>query len=178
MVPEPVEEVLLAPFVHGDAWHLYYNMGSFMWKARTLERHFGSKYFAYLLAVFSILTSLVYIALNFLIAEGFDSWSYVRSCAVGFSGVIFALKVVTTSLEPPGMSYIFGIPIPKRLAVWAELVVISVLIPRASFVGHLAGILVGLAYISGPLKLLMDLPIDLATGVLCSVRIITAILVV
>lgn len=158
------DRILLAPFVHGDAWHLYYNMASFMWKARTLERHFGSGYFAYLLAVFSILSSTLYIALNFMVAEGFDSWSYVRNCAVGFSGVIFALKVLTTHLEPSGMTYIFGIPVPKRLAVWGELIVISVLFPNASFVGHLAGILVGLAYVSGPLKQIMDLPIAMVTG--------------
>ena len=86
--------------------------------------------------------------------------THMQSCAVGFSGVIFALKVVTTHLQPPGRSYVMGIPIPipSRLACWAELVLISVLVPNASFIGHLAGILVGLAFVWGPLKAVMDVP--------------------
>ena len=155
---------LLAPLIHGDSFHLYYNMASFMWKSRTLERHYGTPYYAYLTTVFTLLCSIMYLLVNFAIAEMFDAFSYIKTCAVGFSGVIFALKVVTTHLEPPGMSSVFGIPIPKRLAVWGELVVISVLFPNASFTGHLAGILVGVAYVSGPLKQLMDIPIDLLSG--------------
>ncbi len=158
------ERVVLAPFVHGDSWHLYYNMASFMWKSRTLERHFGTSYYAYLTTVFTVLCSLTYLLLNFAIAETFDSLSYVKSCAVGFSGVIFAMKVVTTHLEPPGMAGVFGIPVPKRIAVWGELIVISILFPRASFTGHLAGILVGLVFVSGPLKQIMDIPFDLVSS--------------
>ena len=114
-----------------------------------------------MVAVFSVLTGFVYLVINYVVAEVSDTWFYVRTCAVGFSGVIFALKVVTTHLAPAGASYVMGIPIPSRLAVWAELILISVLFPRVSFVGHLAGILVGLAFVSGPLKKLMDTPLFL-----------------
>ena len=55
------------------------------------------------------------------------------------------------------MQRIFGIPVPSRWACWIELVVIQLLVPRASFTGHLAGILVGLAYVKGPLKTIMDI---------------------
>ncbi len=158
------ERIVLAPFIHGDSFHLYYNMASFMWKSRTLERHYGTPYYAYLTTVFTLLCSLMYLLINFAMAEMFDTFSYIKTCAVGFSGVIFALKVVTTHLEPPGMSGVFGIPIPKRLAVWGELIVISVLFPNASFTGHLAGILVGIAFVSGPLKQLMDIPIHFLAG--------------
>lgn len=153
--------VVLAPFIHADSFHLYYNMVSFIWKSRTLEKHYGSGYFAYMVAVFSVLTGFVYLVINYVVAEVSDTWFYVRTCAVGFSGVIFALKVVTTHLTPAGASYVMGIPIPSRLAVWAELILISVLFPRVSFVGHLAGILVGLAFVSGPLKKIMDTPLFL-----------------
>ena len=44
-----------------------------------------------------------------------------------------------------------GIPIGSKYAVWAELVLIQIISPNASFVGHLAGILVGLAHIYGPI---------------------------
>ena len=44
-----------------------------------------------------------------------------------------------------------------RYAVWVELLVIHLLVPRSSFAGHLAGILVGLLYTCGPLKTVVDL---------------------
>ena len=53
------------------------------------------------------------------------------------TGVIFALKVLTTHLLPPGVQYVMGyIPVPSRLAVWAELALIQILVPNASFTGE------------------------------------------
>lgn len=150
--------LVMAPFIHADSWHLYYNMASFMWKARTLEKLYGSFYFAYLITIFTGLSSILYVVINYFLAEFTDSWSYAYHCAVGFSGVIFAIKVLTTHLQPNQLSYVMGIGIPNKLVVWVELIIISVLNPRASFVGHLAGILVGVAFISGPLKTVMDVP--------------------
>lgn len=57
-----------------------------------------------------------------------------------FSGVLFALKVLTTHLEGGSHSYIHGMAVPTKYAVWIELVVIHILVPRASFIGHLAGL--------------------------------------
>lgn len=73
------------------------------------------------------------------------------------SGVLFALKVLTTTYTPVQNQRIMGLfSVPSRWACWVELVLIQLIVPRASFTGHLAGILVGLAYVKGPLKLLMD----------------------
>lgn len=156
------KRLFVSPFLHANDYHLYYNMASFMWKAVTLERHFGSAYFAYMVGVFSVATGVLYLAIHYFLAEFLDQWSQIQSCAVGFSGVIFALKVVTTHLQPRGMSMIMGaFPVPTRLACWVELVLISVLFPNVSFVGHLAGVLVGMAFVSGPLKTMMDVPLSL-----------------
>ncbi len=159
------EPLLYSAFTHGSDAHLYYNMVSFMWKAATLEGKFGSAYFFYMTSVFTVLTGGLYVAIGVVMNALFNEWSYMESCAVGFSGVIFALKVVTTHLQPPGMSSVMGIPFPSRIACWAELVLISVLVPNASFVGHLAGILVGLAFVWGPLKFVMDIPWQLVNSV-------------
>ena len=159
------KRMFFAPFFHSSDFHLYFNMASFIWKGISLEKYFGSGYFLYMIAVFSIGTNLVYLAINYALAEIFDQWSYVQSCAVGFSGVIFALKVVSTYIHPPGMTRVFGfIQVPMRLACWVELVLISLLFPNVSFVGHLSGILVGLAFVSGPLKTLMELPLSFLNG--------------
>ena len=155
------QPLLYSAFTHANDYHLYYNMASFMWKAATLEQHFGSAYFLYMTSVFTALTGVIYVGIKMLLVEVLNDWSYMSTCAVGFSGVVFALKVVTTHLLPPGNSYIMGIPVPSRLACWAELVLISVITPNASFVGHLAGIFVGLAFVWGPLKFAMDAPLQL-----------------
>lgn len=164
------KRVLFSPFLHSSESHLCYNMASFIWKAISLEKHFGTPYFLYMISVFSMGTGALYLGINYMLAEIFDQWSYVQSCAVGFSGVIFALKVVTTHMQPGGVSMVMGIlPVPTRLACWIELILISALFPNVSFVGHLAGILVGLAFVSGPLKTLMDIPLSLGEFMYVSV---------
>ena len=163
----------LASFYHTSDFHLYYNMASFIWKAISLERFYGSGYFLYMVAVFSVTANLVYIGINYALAEILDQWSYINTCAAGFSGVLFALKVVTTHIQPAGMTRVMGfIPVPMRIACWVELVLISALFPHVSFVGHLAGILVGFAFIYGPLRAVMDIPLSLFTGTLRSLEIL------
>jgi rhomboid domain-containing protein 1 len=146
--------LLLSPFFHGDDWHLYYNMISFSLKGRSLEQRFGTSYFAILLAVFTVACSGMYVAVQFAASKFFDDYHILDSCAVGFSGVIFALKVVTTHYLPNGSFSEFGgtVPVPSKYVYWFELVAISLMTPNVSFAGHLAGILVGLLYVYGPLE--------------------------
>ncbi|XP_033761124.1 rhomboid-related protein 4-like [Pecten maximus] len=149
--------LILASLTHADDIHLYYNMASMLWKGKQLENRFKSLYFAFLLAVFTILCGVVLIGLNMALTFFTDDQSYELTCAVGFSGVLFALKVLVSYYSPRGTQYILGfIPVPTRHVFWAELVLIQIITPHASFTGHLAGILVGLLYIKGPLKTLMD----------------------
>ncbi|GMT37493.1 hypothetical protein PFISCL1PPCAC_28790, partial [Pristionchus fissidentatus] len=71
-------------------------------------------------------------------------------------GVIFALKVLSSTYTPEDVWLMGWLPVPSRYACWAELLLIQVLSPNASFVGHLAGILAGLAYTMGPLRWVVD----------------------
>lgn len=156
--------LVLSAIEHSDDMHLYHNMISLVLKGRTLERLFGSVKFAILTVVFTLATSLTYVGLVWGATEVLENYSYMKQCAIGFSGVLFALKVLTTHLEGGSYRYIHGMSVPAKYAVWIELVIIHVLVPRASFVGHLAGILVGLAYIWGPLKALVEMINAAITG--------------
>lgn len=72
--------------------------------------------------------------------------------------MIFALKVLTTYYWPVhAYSNVYGIPVAARNAVWVELIFIQLVSPNASFIGHLSGILIGLAYVKGPLRAFIDL---------------------
>ncbi|XP_023153685.1 rhomboid-related protein 4 [Amphiprion ocellaris] len=147
--------LLLSPLHHADDWHLYFNMVSFLWKGTKLERRLGGAWFIYLLSVFSLLTGLVYLVLEAVLTELTQDQSYSMACAVGFSGVLFALKVLNNHYHPGGVTYVYGFPVPNHYASWVELILIHITAPGTSFVGHLAGILVGLLYTTGPLKPIM-----------------------
>uniref|UniRef100_A0A8C9ZJ63 Peptidase S54 rhomboid domain-containing protein n=1 Tax=Sander lucioperca TaxID=283035 RepID=A0A8C9ZJ63_SANLU len=151
--------LFLSPLHHVDDWHLYFNMVSFIWKGMRLEGRLGAAWFLYLLSVFFLLDGLVYMllqaALTKLIEDSNPFVAFRDECAVGFSGVLFALKVVSNHYNPGGVTYVLHIRVTNRFASWAELVLIYLIAPRSSLVGHLAGILVGLLYTWGPLKTIM-----------------------
>ncbi|ELW71255.1 Rhomboid domain-containing protein 1 [Tupaia chinensis] len=150
------QRLLLSPLHHADDWHLYFNMASMLWKGVHLERRLGSRRFAYVISTFSLLTGVVYLLLQFAVAEFMDEPDYRKSCAVGFSGVLFALKVLNNHYFPGGFVNVLGFPVPNKFACWAELVAIHFFSPGTSFAGHLAGILVGLMYTQGPLKKILE----------------------
>ncbi|XP_067144711.1 rhomboid-related protein 4-like [Centruroides vittatus] len=147
--------LIFAALEHADDIHLYYNMVSFIWKGQQLERRWGKFKFFYILCVFTILTNVTLLALSHVASECFDP-VYRYHCAVGFSGVIFALKVLTNYYWPQTTAVVYGLPFPASYAVWLELVVIQLLVPGASFLGHLAGIVVGVCYVKGPLRPVLD----------------------
>jgi rhomboid domain-containing protein 1 len=131
--------VLLAPLFHGDDMHLYYNMASFLYKGQQLETLFGSRYFALLLTILTVASSVMLVVLGQLAASLLDNPEYLFTCAVGFSAVIFALKVITTHYTPEyGSNSFWGsfIPISTKYAVWVELIVIQFITPNVSFLGR------------------------------------------
>ncbi|XP_061061515.1 rhomboid-related protein 4 isoform X2 [Eubalaena glacialis] len=150
------QRLLLSPLHHVDDWHLYFNMASMLWKGIHLERRLGSRWFAYVITTFSLLTGVVYLFLEFALAELMDEPDLRSNCAVGFSGVLFALKVLNNHYCPGGFVNVLGFPVPNKFACWAELLAIHFISPGTSFAGHLAGILVGLMYVCGPLRKIME----------------------
>jgi rhomboid domain-containing protein 1 len=137
---ESFARIFFSPFIHADNHHLYYNQLSFLTKGVTIEQRYGSVGYLLILIVLTITTQVVYITLCLVFNQ--------RECGIGFSGVIFALKVLCT-FDEKGYQLIYGIQIPLRFAAWVELLAIHFLVPRSSFIGHLAGILAGLLFITG-----------------------------
>lgn len=144
---EDYPRLITSVLVHANDWHLYYNCVSLIWKGLAIERRMTTPKFLILIAVFTPLTSIVYLLLNFVMLKFTDDYYYSSVCAVGASGVIFALKVIANEMSPDSTHYIMGsIPVKAKYAAWGELIVIYAFVPESSFTGHLAGILVGLAY--------------------------------
>lgn len=145
---EFAERALGATLTHADDYHIYYNSASFLAKGVRLEERHGSVRFAVLTVLLTVLTNILY-PFVCLAADTLLGGGYSAQCAVGFSGVIFAVKTLMHWDDPHGSHAIpgLGLTVPTRYAAWAELIIIQLFNPRSSFVGHLSGILAALLYI-------------------------------
>jgi membrane associated rhomboid family serine protease len=135
--------IVTAAFTHGGLLHIAMNMFSFFSLGKSLETLFGSLHFFFLLLAYTLGCGLLYVAIELLLAVAWDPSSAYRG-AVGFSGVIFALAVNESALSPFPTRSVFGLfSVPTKLYPWVLMLVIQFAVPGISFVGHLAGILLG-----------------------------------
>ncbi|ETO31852.1 hypothetical protein RFI_05265 [Reticulomyxa filosa] len=149
--------IFLSPFFHGDNWHLYYNMVSLLWKGKQLEESpMGSNRFLFFVLIAIPATSILHLAIAQMASSFFGADQYVHQCCVGFSGILFAMKVILT-YNSPGYAEYWGLHIPMKYLAWFELVLIQMVTPNASLLGHLCGILVGLLYVRGVFNLIFRL---------------------
>jgi rhomboid domain-containing protein 1 len=72
---------------------------------------------------------------------------YYNQLAVGFSGVLFALKVMLNACSDADYYVVHGLLIPSKYTAWAKLILIQLFVPDAYFIGHIGGILAGLFYL-------------------------------
>nr|AIY60713.1 rhomboid protein Lonja_RBL14 [Lonicera japonica] len=154
-----LKRFLLSPFYHMGEPHLVFNMMSLLWKGIQLETSMGAAEFASMIvALLGMSQGFTLLIAKSLLLFDYDT-PYYRQYAVGFSGVLFAMKVVLDSQAEYSTAH--GLMVPARYAAWLELLLIQVLVPGVSFIGHLGGILAGLLYVrlksssSGPGPLTM-----------------------
>ena len=151
--------LVVPAFRHTNDIHLYYNMVSLAWKGLEMERRLGSFKYLVTLAVLVVTSSSLYVILAVLGSDLLENTTLINQCAIGFSGVLFAMKVVNIhhgNLEQERQSY-FGFLVPLRYAVWLELIIIQAVVPNSSFMGHLAGILAGCILVKTPLASVLGL---------------------
>lgn len=139
---------------HVHDLHLYYNMTSWLWKGRQLERRMGSVTFFVLVVTMAIASSALMPVFAVALARVGGYPDYLHHCAVGLSAVLFALKVVLNHDAPAGSSSsVMGIfSVPSKYIFWVELVIIQLIDPNASWLGHFSGIAAGLLYVRGYLS--------------------------
>jgi len=156
---------------HGEVWrfvtaavfhtgllHVAFNMLAFVPIGGSLERSLGTVPFAHLVGVLAGAGGSAFVFFSFVAAFGPASLggNWVRQCAVGLSGVIFGLIVADNAISGATHRSIFGIfNVPAPAYPWALLLFWQLLMPGASFLGHLCGVLMGQLYVWGFLKWMM-----------------------
>ena len=144
--------LVTSTFAHFDAMHLLFNASS-TYSLGALEDVLGSG--AYLLATLFLVpaTGLLSCVLAAAASRLDGDVSRLRVPAVGFSGVLFALVVVAT-LRSPSYCVVPGVEttcfatrrvlfLRVNAAPFVLAGLVQAVVPRASFLGHLAGILLG-----------------------------------
>eukprot|EP00850_Spirogloea_muscicola_P015395 SM000117S25515 [mRNA] locus=s117:212451:215370:- [translate_table: standard] len=136
--------VLTSVVVHVDMLHLVFNMAALAPTGSDLERALGSVRYTHALLLFCGTNAAVHTVLAYAgsLVPLPSPLELPYECSAGFSGVLFALIVVEGRLSG----------LQSRRYPWALLVVFQLMLRDVSFLGHLSGILSGLAYSRGLLK--------------------------
>jgi membrane associated rhomboid family serine protease len=134
--------IISSPFMHGNFMHILMNIVSYWTLGSTLERKLGSLFMFFTILWSIIMSSLFHIAM----ATAMLLWTkgpfYGNS--LGFSGVLFHLLVLECNLNPTLSRNIFGmLQMQSKYYPYALLILIQVIMPNISFLGHLSGIFVG-----------------------------------
>jgi rhomboid domain-containing protein 1 len=135
--------------LHENFFHLAMNMVSFGFLGVTLESAIGTLSFIYHIFVFGIISGLVHVLFAFLmlLAEEKSEHKSIDQHVLGFSGVLFALIVIDVRLGGGDQRSLFGIIlVPAWLYPWIMVLLMSLLMPNVSLLGHLSGLIVGYLY--------------------------------
>ena len=126
--------------LHLDQIHLYFNMMSLLSRGNFIENTKGSEYYIKTILALGIGSNVIYITICYLLHLFQLSDLYFRA-VVGFSGVLFGIKLIYDETFAPEYQVIFGMRLMTKYVIYLELLLVSILHPNVSFLGHLCGII-------------------------------------
>ncbi|GJP61123.1 hypothetical protein CLOP_g18326 [Closterium sp. NIES-67] len=150
-----VYRALTSIVFHKGLFHIALNLSTLLPLAAPLERHLGSLRLLHALLLFALLNAAIHSLLAFFpgVLLGWWRW-WGGECCIGFSGVLFALIVLDLHVGGGSHRSIFGFfTVSTAWYPWVLLVLFQLLLPSASLLGHLSGVLSGLAYVRGSLSI-------------------------
>jgi len=146
---------------HGSLLHVLFNMLALVPLGTELERIMGSVRLLFLMFLLASTNAILHLTIAFLVAYNplYPALYLVNECSIGFSGVIFAMIVIETSLSGVQSRSVFGLfNVPAKWYAWILLVLFQFLASNVSLLGHLCGILSGFAYTYGLFNYLLPGP--------------------
>ena len=125
-----------ASFSHYSIIHIIFNVSS-AWQLRVVEEIYGAVKYFKLISILVVLPPI----LDSLIRKRFFPTRI--PWAVGYSCVLCGLSACLSLL---GSSFsFFGISIPWSFMPFIQVVITQLLVPQASFIGHMSGVVTGFA---------------------------------
>lgn len=148
-----VYRIFTSPFFHAGFFHILFNTIAWMIIGRDYERSTGTLAAAYSIFILLIpLIAILHCTAAFLV-DALAQTSFRNECAIGLSGVLFALLVVNVEVSPGTTVNVFGLfSMPKKWYPWALAAVLQLLSPGLSLFGHLSGIILGYGLVYGYLN--------------------------
>ena len=147
--------MITSAFFHLSVMHIAMNSMSTLGVGKKLENKMGTLHFTITVLFGVVLTSTVYIFIAF-VGHLLGEDHMMNSSAAGFSGVLFQLSVLEAYQAKDTSRDVYGLfTVPTKAYPWALLVVLQIIIPNISFLGHLSGILVGTFQLHGLFHFIM-----------------------
>ncbi|XP_012836196.1 PREDICTED: uncharacterized protein At3g58460 isoform X1 [Erythranthe guttata] len=153
-----VYRMYTAIIFHGSLLHVLFNMMALVPMGSELERIMGSIRLLYIIILLAASNAILHLFIALLVAHNpVDAYPhFMNQCSIGFSGILFSMIVIETSLSGIQTRSFFGLfNVPAKWYVWILLVVFQLLMTNVSLLGHLCGILSGYAYTFGLFNVLI-----------------------
>ncbi|KNA13217.1 hypothetical protein SOVF_118830 isoform A [Spinacia oleracea] len=147
-----VYRIYTSVLFHGSFLHVFFNMLALVPLGSELERIMGSVRLLYTTLLLALSNAVIHLLIALLVAHNpFHPYTFLMNeCAIGFSGILFSMIVIETSLSGVHSRSVFGLfNVPAKWYPWILLLVFQLLLTNISFLGHLSGILSGFAYTYG-----------------------------
>lgn len=147
-----VYRIYTSIFFHGSLLHVLFNMLALVPLGSELERIMGSVRLLYMIILLATTNAIFHLLIALLVGHNpFHPFLYLMNeCAIGFSGILFSMIVIETSLSGVQSRSVFGLfNVPAQWYAWILLILFQLLASNVSLLGHLCGILSGFAYTYG-----------------------------
>ncbi|KAK8957563.1 hypothetical protein KSP39_PZI001428 [Platanthera zijinensis] len=126
--------------LHGPILHIAFNMLTLIPLGTELERIMGSIRLLCLMILLATSNDIFHLIIAFIVAlNPLHPYPFlVHECAIGFSGVIFSMIVMETSLSGVQTKNVLGLfNVPAKWYAWILLVLFQLLATNVSLLGHL-----------------------------------------
>ena len=137
--------IVTATFCHLSLLHLLFNSYG-LFQLGFVETFAGSYYYVVETIMLLALSEAIFLGTMYVMIVWGRQPAYATSSAAGYSGVLYG--VMTLAQQAGGgavaIPLVGGYSLPLSIAPFITLAINQLLVPKASFVGHLAGIIAGL----------------------------------
>ena len=129
--------IIISNFSHASLIHLGLNMIGF-YNIGTIVENIYKDQFIYLICSFGLLSNMIYILAAYLEKLFFNRENIYHTSQLGFSNILFALRTLYY-IDSRQVSNLFSSNAIRL--IWYDVLITQIVFSKASFVGHVSGII-------------------------------------